>query len=186
MNATYPGLSHPTTLKFVPIRASILCKRAAYLHAGNALHAQGKYSDAREYYNKVLGLLESEPRSCRIDWERSSSLINIGDTFSRESNYDAAREYYEKAEQLGRDHLAVEDGNHTEAKGIVMVAKRAHAAALKRAGKDDEARALWGEVLPLSVEFNELMAIDKAEMKAAMANGSPSGDENAADKLLEA
>ena len=174
----------------MPIRASILCKRAAYLHAGNALHAQAKYPEAREFYEKVMSLLATEPRSCRIDWERSSSLINIGDTFSRESNYEAASEYYTKAEQLGKDHLAVEDGNHTEAKGIVMVAMRARAAALKRAGKNDEARALWGEILPLSREFNDLMAEDKAEMKAAIANGGAQpeleGDENAISNIIAA
>jgi tetratricopeptide (TPR) repeat protein len=155
----------------MPARASILCKRAAYLHAGNALHAQGKYVEAREYYEKVIPLLESEPRSCRIDWERSSALINIGDTYSRENNFEKASEYYDKGEQFGKDHLDVEDGNHTEAKGIIMVAKKARAAALKRAGKDDEAKAVWRDVLTLSVEFKKLMALDKAEMKEALSNG---------------
>ena len=169
------------------LRASILCKRAAYLHAGNALHAQGKFVEAREYYEKVLPLLEPEPRSCRIDWERSSALINIGDTFSRENNYEKANEFYNKAEQLGQDHVDVEDGNHTEGMGIVMVAKRARATALKRDGKDDEARVMWRDVLSLSIKFNELMAKDKAEMKLALANGGAEmteGDENAAGNTL--
>lgn len=148
------------------------------------MHAQGKYAEAREYYEKVLPLLEPEPRSCRIDWERSSALINIGDTFSRENNFDKAREYYDMAEKLGQDHLDVEDGNHTEGKGIVMVAKRARAAALKRAGKQEEAKAMWRDVITLSIGFNELMAKEKAEMKKALANGgveTPEGDENAGE-----
>ncbi|GKY95597.1 hypothetical protein MPSEU_000521000 [Mayamaea pseudoterrestris] len=188
-NATYPGLSHPTSLKYIPARASMLCKRAAYLHAGNALHAQGKYAEAREYYEKTLPLLEPEPRSCRIDWERSAALINIGDTHSREDNYELASKYYDKAEQFGKDHLVVEDGNHTEGKGIVVVTKKARAAALKRAGKEEEAKSMWREVLTLSAEFAELMASDKTEMKKEIENGGANpaqGDVHVSENVIAA
>jgi tetratricopeptide (TPR) repeat protein len=168
-NATSPALANPTSLKFMPLRASVLCKRAAYLHAGNALQAQSKFEEAREYYQNVLPLLEPEPRCCRIDWERSSALINIGDTYSRENNFDKACEFYDKAEQLGKDHLDVVDGNHTDGKGIMMVARKARAFALKRAGKDDEAKALLREVLSMTIEFNKLTAKEKLEMKEELA-----------------
>ena len=196
-NATSPGLSHPTSLKYMPSRASLLCKRAAYLHAGNALQAQGKYAEARDYYQRVLPLLEPEPRSCRVDWERSSALINIGDTYSRENNYAKASEFYDKAEKLGQDHLNVEDGNTTEGKGIVMVAKKARAFALKRAGKEDDAKTTLREVLTLTLEFNGLMAKEKAEMTHLLAGNNnqqaggevksaAGGEEIAADTAVEA
>lgn len=110
-NATYHGLSHPVALTFQPLRVSQLCLRSAYLQMGSALSALGRHSEARETWEKVIPMLDDEPRCGRLDWERSSILLNIGNTYSREGNHEKAMELYAKAEQLGQDHLAIENGN---------------------------------------------------------------------------
>lgn len=153
-NATYPGLGHPTSLKLQPLRVSHLCLRSAYLHQGNALSALGRNYDARMVYEKVLPMLDSEPRCGRLDWERSSIIVNIGNTFSREGDYEKASECYEKAEQLGRDHVEIEDGNKSDGMGIMVVAMRARAFALKKAGNDEEAKSRLREVLELQLKLD--------------------------------
>jgi tetratricopeptide (TPR) repeat protein len=155
-------LGHPTSLKLHPIRISQLCLRSAYLHLGNALSALDRNPDARQIYEMVLPMLVSEPRCGRLDWERSSIIVNIGNTFSREGNFDRANEYYDQAEQLGRDHLEVEDGNTTDGMGIMVVAMRARAFAFKKAGKEDEARTRLREVLELQLKLNTEVEKQKA------------------------
>jgi len=168
-NATCPGLSNPSLLKFFPKRVAILCQRAAYLHRGNALSALGRDEEARGSYEKVLPLLDPEPRCCRLDWERSSALVNIGNTFSRQGNFEKANEYYDKAEKLGTEHMDAKDGNRGEGMGIRMVAMRARAFALKKAGREEEAKTLLREVLKYQLEYNELMEKEKAEMRVELA-----------------
>jgi tetratricopeptide (TPR) repeat protein len=163
-NATCPGLSNPTSLKFIPARAATLCQRAGYLHAGNALSALGRDEEAREYYERVLPLLAAEPRCSRLDWERSSALINIGNTYSRQGNYEKANECYTKAEQLGIDQMEADGGNKVEGSGIKMVAMRARSFALKKIAPDD-AKTLLRKVLEMQKEFSELCAKEKAEME---------------------
>lgn len=174
-NATSAGLLHPNNLKYFPKRTAILCQRAGYLHRGNALSALGRHEEARESYEMALPLLETEPRSCRMDWERSSALVNIGNTYSRQGLFDKANEYYDKAEQLGNDHLEVENGNKSEGMGIKMVAMRARAFSLKKAGKEEDAKTLLREVLKMQVEFNDLMQKERAEMKAALVQDQANG-----------
>jgi len=174
-NATSAGLLHPNNLKYFPKRTAILCQRAGYLHRGNALSALGRHEEARESYEMALPLLETEPRSCRMDWERSSALVNIGNTYSRQGLFDKANEYYDKAEQLGSDHLEVENGNKSEGMGIKMVAMRARAFSLKKAGKEEDAKTLLREVIKMQVEFNDLMQRERAEMKAALVQDQANG-----------
>jgi tetratricopeptide (TPR) repeat protein len=153
-NATYPGLGHPSILKLQPRRVSDLCLRSAYLHLGNALSALDRNAEARDVYEKVLPMLVTEPRCGRLDWERSSIIVNIGNTYSREGDFDRANEYYDQAEKLGKDHLDVEDGNQTDGMGIMVVAMRARSFALKKAGKDDEAKLRLREVLEMQLKLN--------------------------------
>jgi tetratricopeptide (TPR) repeat protein len=164
-NATYPGLGHPTSLKLQPIRVSHLCLRSAYLHQGNALSALGRDADARLVYEKVLPMLSSEPRCGRLDWERSSIIVNIGNTFSRAGDFVKANEYYDKAEQLGKDHVGVENGNKTDGMGIMIEAMRARSFALKKAGKEEEAKARLREVLDMQLKLNIEEELQKAKEK---------------------
>jgi tetratricopeptide (TPR) repeat protein len=143
-------------LKLQPIRVSQLCLRSAFLHLGNALAALDRNAEAREVYEKVLPMLATEPRCGRLDWERSSIIVNIGNTYCREGNFDRANDYYDQAEKLGQDHLDVENGNQIEGMGIKVVAMRARSFALKKVGKDDEAKIRLREVLELQLKLNVL------------------------------
>jgi tetratricopeptide (TPR) repeat protein len=144
-NATTPGLANPAVLKLLPLRVSQLCKRSALLQRGNALAAMGKEEEAINSYESVFPLLEGEPRCSRIDWERHSLYVNIGNSHSRQGNYDAANEQYTIAEKVGQDHI--EGGNVKDGKGMVASAKKARAFALKRAGRVEEAKKLLKEVV---------------------------------------
>jgi tetratricopeptide (TPR) repeat protein len=165
-NATYPGLSHPTTLKLQALRVSQLCLRSAYLHRGNALAALDRNDEARESYEKVLPMLENEPRCGRLDWERSSIFVNIGNTFSRQGNYAKANEQYDIAEKLGKEHLETKEGNHADGMGIMIVGMRARSFALKKAGKDDDGKKQMREVLELQKKLNAELENQKEKQKA--------------------
>lgn len=174
-NATTPGLANPAVLKLLPIRVSHLCLRSAYLQRGNALAAMGKEVEARESYEKVFPLLENEPRCARVDWERHSLYVNIGNTYSRSGDHSSAMAEYEKAEKLGNDHLNEEGGSEKDGKGMITVVKRARAFALKRDGKEDEAKKILKEVV-------EQLAKDEIEAAAA----KKKAQEEAAEKAKEA
>ena len=164
-NATCPGLSHESTLKLQPIRVAELCFRSAYLHRGNALSALGREEEARETYLKVMPYLEKEPRCGRLDFERCSILVNVGNTYSRQGDFEKADEYYKQAEKLGRDHLDVEEGNKIEGTGIIITAMRARAFALKKSGKEEEGKKVLKEVIAKQIELNALNEKKKAEEK---------------------
>jgi len=172
-NATTPGLANQSTLKLLPIRVSHLCQRSALLQRGNALAAMGKEEEARESYEKVFPLLEKEPRCARVDWERHSLFVNIGNTFSRSGDFKLADEQYKIAESLGNDHLNKEQGSEKDGKGMIACVKRARAFALRRAGKLDEAKVLLKEVLDqqmkdlLEAEAKKKEEEAKAQEKAA-------------------
>lgn len=157
------------SLKYHPIRVSHLCLRSAYLHLGNALSALDRNAEARDVYEKVLPMLASEPRCGRLDWERSSIIVNIGNTYSREGNFDRANEYYDQAEQLGRDHVEVEDGNVADGLGIMVVAMRARAFAMMKAGKNEEAKTRLREVLDMQLKLNTQLALQKASEQEELA-----------------
>ena len=164
-NSTYPGLGHPTTLKLQPKRVSLLCLRSALLHKGNALSALERNAEARECYELVLPMLADEPRCGRLDWERSSIYVNIGNTYKRESNFTKAYEMYDIAEQLGRDHLKDDGGNKVDGLGICEVAMRWRSFCLKADSRNDEAKKQMSEVLALRAELNEEETKQKAQEK---------------------
>lgn len=119
----------------------------------------------------------NEPRCGRLDWERSSIYVNIGNTYCRQGNFESAYEQYDIAEKLGKDHVDIEDGNKTDGMGIMIVAMRARAFALKKAGKEDEAKQRLREVLDLQIKLNaeeEKQKLKEKEiMESTQANGSP-------------
>jgi len=166
-NATAPGLSHDESLKLRPIRVSELCLRSAYLHKGNALAALGREDDARETDMKVMPMLEPEPRCGRLDWERVSILVNIGNTFSRQGNYEKASERFTTAEALGREHISAHEGNQIDGMGIVVVSMRARAFALKKAGREDEGKSVLKDVIKTQIELNAENDKKKVEQKDA-------------------
>ena len=43
-------------------------------------------------YEESLALLENEPRCSRVDWERHSMLINIGNTWNLTGDFVKAKE----------------------------------------------------------------------------------------------
>ena len=169
-NATTPGLAHETTLKLLPIRVSYLCKRSALLQRGNALAALGRHEDARKSYEEVFPLIQNEPRCARVDWERFSLYINIGNTFSRCGEFELADEQYKLAENLGKDHLNEDEGSKNDGCGMIDGAKRARAFALKKAGREDEGKAILKEVIESQIKLKMEKEKQKQEAeKAAIA-----------------
>jgi len=166
-NATAPGLSHEDSLKLRPIRVAELCLRSAYLHKGNALAALGREDEARETYLKVMPMLEPEPRCGRLDWERVSILVNIGNTYSRQGNYGKSNEQYTAAEGLGREHISAHEGNQIDGMGIVVVSMRARAFALKKDGREDEGKSVLKDVIETQIQLNAENEKKKAEQKEA-------------------
>lgn len=154
-------------LKLLPVRVSQLCKRSALLQRGNALSAMGKEDEAIKSYEEVFPLVENEPRCARIDWERHSLYVNIGNSYSRMGDFESAENQYAIAEQLGKDH--VEGGNEKDGKGMIATSKRARSFALKRAGKIDEAKALMKEVITQQIADDAEEAKEKALEEAAAA-----------------
>ena len=177
-NATAPGLANAASLKLLSVRVSQLCLRSAYLHRGNALAALGREEEAKESYEKVFPMLEDEPRCGRLDWERSSLYINIGNTFSRQGNYEKANENYDIAEKLGSDHIEA-DGNKIDGMGMVVVAKRARAFALKKAGREDEGKAVLKDVIKMQMDLNEENDKKKAEEEAKRAEEEANAQDSA-------
>jgi len=178
LNATTPGLANPSVLKLLPLRVSHLCKRSALLQRGNALAAMGREDDAISSYQSISPLIAGEPRCARIDWERHSLFVNIGNSHSRKGNFDGADEQYQAAEKLGEEHVV--GGNDKDGKGMISCAKRARAFALKRAGKIDEAKTLLREVIDRQIADNLEEETQKAEEEAAAIS------EKEAAKALEA
>lgn len=183
-NATTPGLANPATLKLLPLRVSHLCLRSAYLHRGNALAALGREEDARETYKMVFPMLEKEPRCGRLDWERNSLFVNIGNTYSRQGDFQKADEQYQIAERLGRDHIENAEGNKIDGMGMVITAMRGRAFALKKAGMEDKGKEVLKEVIKMQLQLNaeqekkKKEEEEKAEQEAALASATtPAGSE---------
>lgn len=127
--------------------------------------ALGREDEARESYLKVFPMLDPEPRCGRLDWERSSLYINIGNTFSRQGNFAKAEEQYKVAERLGRDHIEQTEGNKIDGMGMVITAMRNRSFALKKAGKEDEGKKVLREVIEMQLKLNE--ETKKADEEAA-------------------
>jgi len=167
-NATTPGLANPATLKLLPIRVSQLCMRSALLQRGNALAALGDEPKARETYQQVFPILEGEPRCARVDWERHSVYVNIGNTFSRSGDFDKANVQYTISEALGDDHVSEKGGSEDDGRSMILCAKRSRAFALKKVGRIDEAKALLGEVVQQKIA-DDAAAAQKKEEEAVKA-----------------
>lgn len=169
-NATQPGLANPATLKLLPIRVSHLCARSALLQRGNALAASDREDEARESYERIFPMLEGEPRCARVDWERHSLYVNIGNTFSRTGDFALADAQYSLAEKLGEDHLKEGGGgSENDGKGMVSCARRARAFALKKAGRIDEAKVIMKGVVEQQIKDNLLAEQKKKEEEEAKA-----------------
>jgi len=178
-NATTPGLANPSVLKLLPIRVSHLCKRSALLQRGNALAAMGKEDEGIKSYEEVFPLVKDEPRCARIDWERHSLSVNIGNSYSRKGDFDTANKHYQTAEKIGAEHI--EGENVKDGKGMLSCAKRARAFALKRAGKIDEAKKLLKEVVDQQIaDMKEEEQQKKEEEAAAKAAAEKKAEEAAA------
>lgn len=185
-NATAPGLANKESLKLLPIRVSHLCLRSAYLHRGNALAALGREDEARESYTKVFPMLEKEPRCGRLDWERTSLHVNIGNTYSRQGNYEKADEYYQIAEKLGREHVENVEGNKIDGMGMVIVAMRARAFALKKAGREEDGKKVLRDVIEMQIKLNAENEKKKQEEEAAKEANPDAVPETAASKAIAA
>lgn len=170
---TYPGLVNSAWKQYIPPRVAMICLRSAYLHTGNALSALGKNAEAREMYEKGFPIIDAESRSTRVDWERTSYLINIGNSYSREGNYEKADEYYKKCEQLGEEQIA----NDCKADGLGMklVALRSRAFALNRNGKIDEGKEVLREVL----RQQPIVAEETAKWRKEMMDAASAGEAEA-------
>jgi tetratricopeptide (TPR) repeat protein len=97
-----------------------------------------------------------------------SIIVNIGNTYNSEGDYAKAVEQYDKAEKLGKDHLDAEDGNKTDGMGIMLAAMRARAFAMKKAGKEEEAKTKLREVLELQMKLNVELEKKKKEEEEAV------------------
>ena len=186
-NATAPGLANKESLKLLPVRVSHLCLRSAYLHRGNALAALGREDEARDTYTMVFPMLEKEPRCGRLDWERCSLYVNIGNTFSRQGNFEKADEQFSIAERLGREHIDNAEGNKIDGMGMVVVAVRARAFALKKAGKEEEGKKVLRDVIEMQIKLNAENEKKKAEDAAKLLpEGGEGNPETAASQAIAA
>jgi len=183
-NATSPGLANPTTLKLLPLRVSQLCMRSALLQRGNALAAIGDEAKARATYERVFPILKGEPRCARVDWERHSVYVNIGNTYAREGVFEQADIHFRAAEALGSAHVSEQGGSEDDGRAMVLCAKRARSFALKRAGRLEEAKELMAEVLKQKVA-DDAASEKKKEEEAAKAAEAGGGD-MAVDTAIEA
>lgn len=155
-NATCPGLANAATLAHIPVRVAQLCLRSALLQRGNALAAAGCEAAARGAYERLLPLLEVEPRCARIDWERHSMHVNIGNTHARVGNFPQADGHFQIAEALGDALVSEEGGSEDDGRAMVLCARRARGFALERADRTDEAKMLWNsaEAVPMLIDLN--------------------------------
>ena len=174
-NATSPGLANPTTLKLLPLRVAQLCMRSALLQRGNALAAMGREDEARETYEKVFPILEGEPRCARVDWERHSVHVNIGNTYARTGDYERADEHYKTAELLGMDHIKELGGSEDDGRSMILCAMRSRAFALKKVGKVEEAKTMMTEVIKQKIADDAAAAKRKEDEAAAMAGAGGGG-----------
>ena len=79
------------------------------------------------------------------------------------------------AEQLGKDHVDTPEGNKTDGMGMMIVAMRARAFALKKHGREDEGKELLKKVIELQLQLNAEKAKEEEEKKKqaeAAANNS--------------
>lgn len=164
-NPTYSGLCNPAWKEFIPSRVASICLRSAYLHCGNALAAMGKDAEAREMYLAGFPIVDAEVRASRVDWERTSYLINIGNSYSREGNFEKADEYYKQCEKLGDEQIA--NDCKSDGMGIKLVALRARAFALNRNGMVDKGKEVLREVLKQQPLVEEETAKWRKEMLEA-------------------
>jgi len=165
-NATSPGLANPSTLKLLPLRVSQLCMRSALLQRGNALAALGREEEARATYEQVFPILKDEPRCARVDWERHSVYVNIGNTYSRMGDFENADAQYKVAEALGHDHINEKGGSEDDGRSMILCAKRSRAFALKKVGRVEEAKELMKEVIAQKLA-DDAAAAKKKEEEAA-------------------
>lgn len=135
--------------------------------------ALGREDEAKESYEMVFPMLALEPRCGRLDWERSSLYVNIGNTFSRQGDFAKANEHYTTSEKLGRDHIGVEEGNRIDGMGMVIVAMRGRAFALKKAAKEDEGKKVLKEVIEMQLKLNAENDKKKAEDEAKTEEDAP-------------
>lgn len=138
--------------------------------------ALGRQEDARNSYEEVFPLVVEEPRCARVDWERFSLYINIGNTFSRSGDFELADDQYKLAEKLGKDHLGEDEGSRNDGHGMVDGAKRARSFALKKAGREAEGKAILKEVIAsqiqLKIEKEKKKKDDEEAAAAAQAAGA--------------
>ena len=84
----------------------------SYGNLGDILQAEGKLSEAREYYQKSLELREqlaAETGTVNARRSLSISYERVGDILRAEGKLSEAREYYQKSLEL-REQLAAETG----------------------------------------------------------------------------
>lgn len=137
--------------------------RSALLQRGNALAALGEEEKARETYEGVFPILNDEPRCARVDWERHSLYVNIGNTYARRGDFEKADAQYKVAEQLGNDHIKEKGGSEDDGRSMILCAKRARAIALKKVGRMDEAKTLMQEVVKQKIEDDAASVAKKVE-----------------------
>lgn len=145
--------------------------RSALIQQGNALAALGREEEAEAAYNEIFPILADEPRCARVDWERHSIFVNIGNTYARRGDFDKADEQYALAEKLGTDHITETGGSEDDGRSMVLAAKRSRAFALKKVGKLDEAKALLKEVVEQKIKDDAEAAKKKAEEAAKATAG---------------
>lgn len=117
---------------------------------------------------KVFPMLEKEPRCGRLDWERTSLYVNIGNTFSRQGDFAKADEQYSIAEGLGREHIENAEGNKIDGMGMAIVAMRSRAFALKKAGKEEDGKKVLRDVIEMQIKLNAENEKKKAEEAARL------------------
>lgn len=102
-----------------------------------------------------------------MDWERHSVYVNVGNTYAREGDFDKADEQYKVAEALGNDHINEKGGSEEDGRSMILCAKRSRAFALKKVGKETEAKELLKEVIAQKIADDAAAAKKKKEEEEA-------------------
>lgn len=97
-----------------------------------------------------------------------------------------ADEQYSIAEKLGREHIENAEGNKIDGMGMVVVAMRARAFALKKVGKEDEGKKVLRDVIEMQIKLNVENENKKAEEAAKLLEDTEGTPEAAASQPIAA
>jgi tetratricopeptide (TPR) repeat protein len=142
-------IGHEDNKALLPPRVGDICRRAILLQRGNVMQTLGRLDEAREDYEEALRIMEQDPRTQRVDWERNSLYLSAGNCCAQQKKWDEADAYYAKAAQLGRDHLDSPLGSAEDGQAMLHLAMMQRAKGKKISGDVEGAKKIVGELVDM-------------------------------------